>query len=256
MAGISYIRIALISIWISLIATSSAISADNNHALQPFTAQYQLNRGGMIIGKVTNTLQLDADGNYTYRSVTIPVGIVAVFSKDKITEESRGTIHGRQIVPSSYFYNHKRKKHPKLRKIEFDWSTNRATGTAASPPWSKDVAGGTQDSSSKILAMMLQLDAGAKDVELSVIDRNKLKRYRIALIGKEQLVAGNSKYDTVQLQEVKEGEAAGTKFWLAPKLNYLPIQVEKREKRETYTMKLVKYSQGEPEPPPAKEQAK
>ncbi len=256
MAGTGNIRIALISIWICLISAAPAISADNTPGLQPFTAQYQLNRGGMIIGKVTNTLQLDADGTYTYRSVTIPVGIVAVFSKDKITEESRGTIRGREIVPSSYSYIHKRKKHPKLRKIEFDWSTNRATGTTASPPWSKDVAGGTQDSSSKILAMMLQLAAGAKEVELNVIDRNKLKRYRIELLGNEQLVAGNNKYDTVRLQEVKEGEAAGTKFWLAPRLNYLPIQVEKMEKQETYTMKLVEYSQGQPEPLPAKEQIK
>ncbi len=209
----------------------------------------------MIIGKVTTTLRVDTNGNYIYRSVTVPVGIVAAFSKDEITEESRGTIHGQQVIPSSYYYNHKRKKRPKLRRIEFDWDKNRATGTAATPPWSMDIAKGAQDSSSRMLAMMLQLDSGTKDVELNVIDRNKLKTYRIDQVRKEQIAVGNSKYDTVQLQEVRAGKPATARFWLAPKLNYLPVKVEKIEKKETFTMTLSKFTQGQPESLPTTDQA-
>jgi hypothetical protein len=245
MPRINHIGMSLITIWICLIS-GQAISADNSPALQPFTAQYQLNRGGMIIGKVTNTLQLDTDGSYTYRSVTIPVGIVAVFSKDKITEESRGSIHGRQIIPSSYSYNHKRKKHPKLRKIEFDWSKQLATGTAAKPQWSKEIPKGTQDKASMVLSMMQAMTADTETIKLQVADKNRLKEYLLSAQKKEQIKAGGTSYNSIKLAESKSGNKSSITFWLAPELNYLPVQIRKREKKDTYTMKLVKYTQGQP----------
>lgn len=251
MPRIRHMGVSLIALGISLITASTALSADTTPELQPFTAQYQLNRGRMIVGKVTTTLQLDAHGNYTYRSVTVPVGIVAAFSEDEITEESRGAIQRQQVIPSSYYYNHKRKKRPKLRRIEFDWSRHRATGTAATPQWSRDIPNGTQDSASKMLAMMLRLVSGAKDVELDVIDRDKMKRYRMVQVGKEQIASGSSGYATVQLQEVREGEPTTARFWLAPKLNHLPIKIEKIEKKDTFTMILTKFTQGQPESPSA-----
>lgn len=255
MIGFLHIKVPVIAIWICLISIAPAKSANASPALQPFTAQYQLNRGKMIIGKVTTTLQLDADSNYIYRSVTVPVGIVAAFSSDEITEESRGAIQGKRVIPSSYYYHHKRKKRPKLRQIEFDWSKGKATGTAAKPPWSMRITKGAQDSSSKMLTMMLRLNSRSKSLDLNVIDRSKLKRYRVEQVSNEQIVSGNNKYDTVQLQVIKAGEPTGTKFWLAPKLNYLPIKVERLEKKQIFTMILTKFTQVQPEPPPARDKA-
>ncbi len=245
MSRISHIGMSLITIWICL-TSGQAISADNTSALQPFTAQYQLNRGGMIIGKVTNTLQLDTDGSYTYRSVTIPVGIVAVFSKDKITEESRGTTHRGQIIPSSYSYNHKRKKHPKLRKIEFDWRNNRAIATASEPAQAIDIPKGTQDKASMVLSMMQAMTADTGTIKLQVADKNRLKEYLLTAQGKEQIQAGGTSYNSIKLAESSSGSKPSITFWLAPELGYLPVQIRKIEKNDTYTMKLVEYTQGQP----------
>ncbi|MCP3671902.1 MAG: DUF3108 domain-containing protein [Gammaproteobacteria bacterium] len=236
-----HIGVPLLLLWISLISVGMA-SAQDSSPLQPFTAEYQLKRGNMIIGKVTTTLQLEPNGGYTYTSVTIPVGLVAAFNSDKITEVSRGLIKGDKVIPHNYSFHHKRKKRPKLRKLQFDWTTNRVTAPGTKPQWSSTVDPGTQDKASKILTMMLSMQPTTTDMEIQVIDKTKLKTYQIKQVQQEQLESAGKSFDTIKLNESKAGQPASNKFWLAPGLNYLPIKVERKEKKNTFTMTLTKFN--------------
>jgi hypothetical protein len=222
--------------------------AQTNSKLQPFTAEYQLNRGNMLIGKVTNTLRLEKDGSYTYTSITKPVGIVAAFSSDVITEISQGQIKHNRILPITYTYEHKRKKRPKFRKQQFDWHTNKLSTLAPKPQLSIDIPKDTQDKASMVLAMMLAIPSDADDIKIKVADKKNLKIYRINKQGTEQIKAGGSDYSSVKLGVSKPGKEPSTRFWLAPELNYLPVQIEKLEKKKTYTMTLVEYTPGQPAP--------
>jgi hypothetical protein len=241
MHRLRHIGVSLLWIGISLLASGTG-SALGSQSLESFTATYQLNRGRMIIGKVTTRLQLGTDGSYTYSSVTIPVGIVAVFSKGQITETSKGRISGRQVIPSSYRYHHKRKKRPKLRRLQFDWPANRVTAPGTSPVWSSSINTGTQDKASKILSMMLAMRPGTADMQIRVADKTKLKTYRISRVKQEQIDTADRSFDTIQLNETKPGKPPSTRFWLAPELHYLPVKIEKKEKNDTFTMTLVKFS--------------
>jgi hypothetical protein len=226
---------------------SAEATSQTNSTLQPFTAKYQLNRGNMLVGKVTNKLHLEPDGSYKYTSMTKTVGIAAVFSKDKITEISKGKIINSQVTPSEYSFEHKRKKRPKYRKQEFDWSTNRLSILEPKPVRTIKMTKGVQDKASMVLAMMQAFSPDISKINLQVADKKKLKQYQITKQGEEQINAGGIDYKTLKLAISKPGEAPNTKFWLAPELNNLPIKIEKMEKKkETYTMILVEYTPGQP----------
>ncbi len=236
-----HIGVPLFLIWISLISAGMA-SAQGSSPLQPFTAEYQLKRGKMLIGKVTTTLQLEPNGGYTYKRVTVPVGLVAAFNSDKITEVSQGLIKGDKVIPHNYSYHHKRKKRPKLRNLQFNWATNRVTAPGTEPQWSSPVDPGTQDRASKILAMMLSMKHTTADIQIQVVDKTKLKNYSIQHSKQEQIKTSAGSFDTIKYNETKKGKAVSNSFWLAPELNYLPIKVERREKKNTFTMTLSKFN--------------
>lgn len=220
--------------------------AQTDSKLQPFTAEYQLNRGNMLIGKVTNTLRLEKNGSYTYTSITKPVGIVAAFSSDLITEISQGQIKHNRIRPITYTYEHKRNKRPKFRKQQFDWHANKLSILAPKPQLSINIPKDTQDKASMVLAMMAAMPSDADVIKIKVADKKNLKIYLINKQGAEQIDTGGSGYNSVKLGISKSGEEPSTRFWLAPKLNYLPVQIEKLEKKKTYTMTLVEYTPGQP----------
>jgi hypothetical protein len=230
---------------ICLLSTSNVL-AQNSPQLQPFTAKYQLNRGDMLIGKVTNTLRLESDGSYTYTSVTKPVGIVAAFSSDVITEISKGRITPNQVTPHAYAYEHKRKKRPKLRKQQFNWSKNKLSIVEPKPSKILDISNNTQDKASMILSIMQAMSSQLSAIKIKVADKNKLKEYLISKQGKEQIKAGGSDYNSVKLGLSKSGQKPTTTLWLAPELNYLPVQIEKQEKKKSYTMILLEYTPGQP----------
>lgn len=245
MKQMRHIGVSLSFLWISLLSVCPAL-AQPGAGLQPFTAEYQLSRGRMLIGKVTNRLQIDADGSYSYTSITKPVGIVAAFSDDLITETSRGRIVGGRVIPSSYVFDHKRKKRPKLRKQQFDWSTHKLTSMEPKPAKSIDIPDGAQDKASMVLALMQMMPPNSRDIRLQVADKSKLKEYLMSAQGKEQIQSNGASYEGIKLTDATPGQKPDTTFWLAPALNYLPVQIEKVEKKDTYTMTLMKYTAGQP----------
>lgn len=245
MRQMPHIGVSLTLIWIYMLSTLPAL-AESGPGLHPFTAEYQLSRGNMLIGKVTNRLSLEADGGYSYTSITKPVGIVAAFSDDLITETSQGKLIGTQVIPSLYVFEHKRKKHPKLRKQQFDWSAHKLTILEPKPVKTRDIPDGAQDKASMILAMMQAMTANTINIEIQVADKSRLKEYLMRVQGKEQIQSNGTGYACIKLTESGAGGDPATSFWLAPELNYLPVQIEKLEKKDTYTMTLMKYTQGQP----------
>jgi hypothetical protein len=95
---------------------------------------------------------------------------------------------------------------------------------------------------------MMQISPLGKNFRIKVADKKKLKEYLINIQGKEQIKSGGIDYTTAKLTVSKSDQNPTTRFWLAPELNYLPVQIEKLEKKDTYTMTLVEYTPGQPAP--------
>jgi hypothetical protein len=193
----------------------------------------------MPAGKIEVSLELDPNGGYRYRQHSTPVGLLAAFIRDEITEISEGHIHNSRVIPSSYRYKRERSKKPKNVHLLFDWETGRVSSQASAPGWSLEVPQGTQDKFSKQLALIVAMNGAPNEVSFQVADDERIKIYRFRPQGSETIEIGKRKYDTLKIARSKGERPPKATLWLAPALHYLPVKVEKLERGNRYVMELV-----------------
>lgn len=217
-------------------------STATGKTLKPYSAEYRVSMGNLVIGRATITLRLSGDGQYSYRGFTRPVGLAAVFRKDEITEQSEGRIVNDAIVPSRYLYTHKRPKRTRQVNLDFNWPAGRVANQTAGSPWSMQIPEGTQDKFSQQLALILAVGRGERAAEYQVADGGLLKSYRYTEVNRELISTGSGEYQAIKLARNKDDRPSRTTFWFAPELNFLPVKITKHEKDGDYTMELISVS--------------
>lgn len=228
----------LLAAWMAPLPASAATGP----ALQPYSAEYRVSMGSLVIGRANITLRLSNDGQYSYRAYTKPVGLAAVFRKDEITEQSEGRIVNDAIIPSRYLYTHKRPKRTRQVNLDFNWPAGRVANQTAGTPWSMQIPAGTQDKFSQQLALILALRRGDRAAEYPVADGGLLKHYRYTEVDRELISTGSGDYRTIKLARNKDNRPSRTTLWFAPELNYLPVKITKHEKDGDYVMELISVS--------------
>lgn len=213
--------------------------------LKPYSAQYRLSMGQFVIGNVEISLEL-ANGRYHYRAFTAPVGLAAVFRKDQITEQSEGHLDNSRIIPSRYYYQHKKPKKSRQVKLEFDWNSNLVTNRTAESHWTMQVPQGTQDKFSQQLALMLALCRGEKQTEFQVADGGLLKTYHYTEVDRERVKTAAGEHDTIKLARNKGKRPSRASLWFAPTLNCLPVKIAKHEDDGDYVMELISVTWNNP----------
>lgn len=217
-------------------------------ALKPYSAQYRLSMGRIIIGSVDISLQL-SEGHYHYQAFTAPVGLAAVFRKDEITEQSEGRLDDNRVIPLRYQYRHKKPKKSRQVKLEFDWKASHVTNRAADSLWSMEIPQGTQDKFSQQLALMLALYRGEKRAAFQVADGGLLKTYHYTEVERERIKTAAGEHETIRVARNKGERPSRASFWFAPALNYLPVKVAKHEDDGDYVMELVSVNWHDPARP-------
>ena len=207
-------------------------------AMQPFQATYKVRVGSVPAGEVKVSLELTKDGGYRYSQHSIPQGLAAFLTSTEVKEVSEGRIEGQQVIPTRYNYQREKTKKAKRVRLQFDWETGQVTDNAAQPKWSLKVPAGTQDKFSKQLAMVFAMNAEPRDVSFPVADRGRIKTYHFRPKGKETVKIGNKNYSTIRVDRSKNDKPTSGTLWVAPKLHYLPVKVEKPERGNTFVMEL------------------
>ncbi len=231
----------LVALCLTLGGWSAALSAEPapQVAMQPFQATYSVRVGNIPAGEVKVSLELTKDGGYRYSQHSIPQGLAAFLTSTEVTEVSEGRIEGQQIIPARYNYQREKSKNAKRVELHFDWESGQVTDNAAKPKWSLKMPAGTQDKFSKQLAMVFAMNAEPRDVSFPVADRGRIKTYHFRPKGKETVKIGKKSYSTIRVDRFKNDKPASGTLWIAPKLHYLPVKVEKPERGNTFVMELV-----------------
>jgi len=86
------------------------------------------------------------------------------------------------------------------------------------------------------------MNQSTTDIKIQVVNKNKLKTYVLSKVKQEQIKTADTSFDTIKLSEAKQRQPVSTRFWLAPELNYLPVKIERKEKKDTFTMTLSRFS--------------
>jgi Protein of unknown function (DUF3108) len=111
--------------------------------------------------------------------------------------------------------------------IDFDWSAERAQGTAEGKPVDVKLEAGTQDVMSSQVEVMLDLMNGDLPKAFRILDKNQIKDFNYAMEGTAKLRTELGELDTVIVSSQRPGNDRVLRMWFAPSLGFVPVQAER-----------------------------
>ena len=208
-------------------------------AIPLYHASYSLERNDLHIGNAEFSVTRNANGTYTYQSVTRPVGLLSLFLHTVITETSHFTVTNGQ--PRSLFYSYQETGNSgKSELIRFDWNKGLAYSDRDHDRQTLPIKPGTCD----VLLAQLRISLSAAEDrwnnDFAVLDHGEIQTYNLREVARARIETGAGRFDTIEVSRKDSKKNRITSFWLAPKLDYLPVQMQQTEPgKATITLVLT-----------------
>lgn len=195
--------------------------------------RYLLRYGDLTVGRVSKTLNREADGRYRHRSRSVPLGAAKFFTSVEWFEEGQFEVVRDKLRPLSFLEYRTGTDKSHRQSARFDWKEKKilyANGATIALP------DGTQDNGSLLYALMLNPPAAGGTQTINVSTGKKLRTYRYVRAGSETLktALGNLK-TTVFEHPADDRNSDGFRIWLATGRGNLPVRI-RTEKRGTETV--------------------
>ena len=207
--------------------------------ITPYKATYE---GSVSVGSLACQMSLERnlDGSYTFQSASHAIGFAALFFKDVITETSRFEVVDGRPRPLEYSYTRTGGKHDKSETIQFDWNKNTARTVENGQSKTTPLTPGVADRFLTQLILSQDAESGRLQEEYKVLDHRDISRFTPPKPRGKPLSVPAGRFDTLVVERQDKGSKRVTDFWFAPKLHYLPVQIQQREPGEnTYTLSLT-----------------
>jgi hypothetical protein len=204
---------------------------------KPFVATFSVSRGFMPLGDLELRLSLAPDGTYSYHAHTQPGLLADWFNGEEVIEESQGRLFPEGLQPTSYLYRQEVDEADNTA-VRFDWAEAKAYTTSGGVTWAQPIGPDTQDRLSQQLMVRLQLAQGQQTMEYEVADGGKLKLYRFQVIGKESIKTPFGRLDCLKVARSKGSRPPEYTIWFAPRLDYLPVRIERKISGRRFVMSL------------------
>lgn len=207
-------------------------------APQAFQASYTVMKSGISLGDMNANL-VYSNNQYTYLKQTKANGIAAFLSGDTLTERSSGVQQGALLNAQQYLHHHKNKR--KDRRDQFSFVTpTQVKGQYKEDSYSLTVPNGTIDPALLELRIMDDLKAN-RPLNYRVTEKGKLKNYQFQRLGKEMLSLPAGKYNCEKIRMVRDNGERITIIWLAPELDFVPVQISHNEEGSVIETRLKSY---------------
>jgi len=219
-----------------------ALSITSVYAFEPFQANYSFNIAGLLHGTATRTLTVqDNIWSYSFKANVASLATASEFSHFRIKDSKKNDNLSPRIESLDHSYNFKFLTNKKKNSFKIDWDN-------------KVVNSLNQKGNNTYPAQVGMLDM--LDLELQVREDIKHKRLQPSYLladdkgiskisfvheGEEKVTTDAGTYDTVRIRLVQENQKRKTYFWLAPKLDYLPVKVRQDDGNLSYVLNLTSY---------------
>ena len=233
-------RIKSLGVWLlgfGALLFSLSLTVNAGEALPPFTAVFSVHRNIIPLGELALSFNLDETGEYIYRAHTRPGMLAGLFNRNEVVEESRGHLKLGMVTPRRYTYRDEDEA-TENSDILFDWASLSVDTSSGGITWSQAIPVGAQDKLSQQLQVRLHLAQGRKEISYQVADGGKLKTYQFQVDGEETLETPYGPLDCLRVKRRKESRPPDYTIWFAPKLDYLPIKIERTQGERVYRMVL------------------
>jgi hypothetical protein len=201
---------------------------DGEHPYPEFVAYYDASANGFGVGSVTVSLTHEGGGRYLYTQESNSSGIVAWFSSDDSIETSRWQLIDGRIQPLEYESQRKGGDDDENEHLIFDWEAGKVRNIGAGKHWEIDLPPGTLDRLVMQLAMLFDLRDGATRFDYQIPRQGRLKDYRFALLGEEDIDLTPGMYHTLKVGRTNDDKDESW-VWSAPELDYFPVRFLKKK---------------------------
>ncbi|ANF82538.1 hypothetical protein A3K93_10280 [Acinetobacter sp. NCu2D-2] len=203
-------------------------------AMSPFQASYQFSYNGKNVGSATRTLS-HSGNNWTYVFAAKAAGIASA------TETSHFTFNNGKISSSSFSRTSKVLVHNNTMSIKFNPSSKtintKKDDKARSFAWRSDVL----DELNAELQIREDLKSSGLKSSYHLADAKEIESRRFVKSGTENVKTNYGTFSTIKVVMKHDKPGRETIFWLAPKLDYLPVKVTHVDKKSSYGLLLTGY---------------
>ncbi len=220
---------------------AQSVPTPRGSGLQPFQASYLWYWHGAPIAFSRVSLEHQTDDQWLYASTTRPRGIGRLYPL-RPDLRSLMRIDSDQVTPLHFKATGSGHAHD--ADVSFDWDKSRATGLYEGTTIDLPISPGVQDDLSVQIDLLTQLLAGKTPDHVLEIDKDGVRKYDYQREGEEQLDTEIGRIDTTIYASHHEGSPRTTRFWCAPSMGYIPLQVQqKRGNVVDWTMKIRSLTQ-------------
>lgn len=235
--------IFLLSSLFGALSVTTAARADG--LLTPYTVFYTLNLDNKLSGTATRELKILDKTHFRY----ITRASAALLASAQESSDFELNAEGR-IRPLHYrlerhiFFSHRQ------TDLTFDWPHDiLVTQTESDSPRHFPLPPDTLDK--LCLEIQMRMDISHKNHMLTyqLADADGIKEYQYTLDGQETLDTPIGKMDVLRLERVHSADTKRfTTFWIAPKLNFLPVKVVQQEDGAHYDLLISRIGRNDASP--------
>lgn len=203
-------------------------------AMNPFQATYQFAYNGKNLGSATRTLKKSGNTwNYVFAA---KAGAIA-----SATEISNFSLNDGQISSENFSRTSKILVHNNTMNIKFNPSAKTITTSKDKENRSFLWKAGVLDELNAELQIREDLKSSGLKSIYWLADAKEVEARKFIKQGNEQIKSNYGTFDTVKVVMKHDKPGRETIFWLAPKLDYLPVKVTHEDKKTSYSLLLTGY---------------
>lgn len=215
------------------------LTISNAYAFEPFQATYSFNIAGLLTGNATRTLtKQDNVWSYNFKASVASLANASEVSHFKITHSDSNSTD-LQTLDHAYTFNFLNKNIDTGFKV--DWAKQLVSAHNKNGDNNYPAQTGMLD----MLNLELQVREDIKHNQLKpsylLADDKGIKKISFVNEGEEKIQTDAGEFNTVKVRLVQDSDKRKTYFWLAPKLDYLPVRVHQDDGNLSYDLSLTNY---------------
>lgn len=218
---------------------SSAIlcTALSSHAsaMAPFQASYQFSYNDKNLGSATRILSQQGN-NWTYKFSAKAGGIASA------TETSQFSFTSNKISSQKFSRNSKILIHNNTMNINFNPTAKTINTQKDDKARSFTWQAGVLDELNAELQVREDLKNNGLQTHYLIADAKAVDERRFIKQGTENIKTNYGTFSTIKVVLQHDKPERNTVFWLAPKLDYLPVKVTHNDGKSSYGLLLTGYS--------------
>lgn len=218
------------------LATSPTARSNDLIVPATFTATYAASYRSIDAGQLTFTLSRASDDRFIYETKADPSFLARLVVSRNAFERSEMIIDEHGVRPLEWILEDGKSSARDDGRLVFDWQEGRVTGVADEKRIDLATQPGLQDRLSIQIAVMTALLRGEEPGTIPLIDDERVKHYTYRRAGNAAVNTPLGTFDTVIYESSREGSSRLSRFWMAPKLGWLPVRAEQIRKGKVETV--------------------